>query len=93
MNHSDAFLGTFTESLLAYGLGRVIDYRDMPVVRSIQQEAAQKDNRFSAFVLGIVHSAPFQMSRTEQGGTVDTGVAAVDKEAGSAAPKAVGRVH
>ncbi len=65
LNHSDAFIGTFTENLLAYGLGRVIDYHDMPVVRSIDREAARTGNHFSAFVLGIVKSAPFQMSRAE----------------------------
>jgi len=66
LNHSDAFIGTFTENLLAYGLGRVIDYRDMPVVRAIDRDAAKDGDRFSAFVLGIVKSAPFQMRRAEE---------------------------
>ena len=66
LNHSDAFLGTFTENLLAYGLGRVLDYYDMPVVRAIERDAAQNDNRFSSFVLGVVKSAPFQMRRAEE---------------------------
>ena len=65
LGHSDAFLGTFTENLLAYALGRVVDYRDMPMVRSIEQEAARNDNRFSAYVLGIVKGMPFQMRRAE----------------------------
>ncbi len=60
-NRSDAFLGSFTENLLAYGLGRVLDYRDMPTVRAIAQEAAKTNNRFSSFVFGIVKSKPFQM--------------------------------
>jgi hypothetical protein len=66
LNHADSFLGTFSENLLAYGLGRVIDYRDMPVVREIKAQAAQQDNRFSAFIVGIVKSGPFQMSRAEE---------------------------
>jgi hypothetical protein len=66
MGHSDAFLQTFTESLLAYGLGRVIDYRDMPFVRAIGREAAKNDNRFSSFVVGVVKSMPFQMRRAEE---------------------------
>jgi cytochrome c551/c552 len=74
LNHSDAFLGTFTENLLAYGLGRVIDYHDMPTVRSIERQAARNDNRFSSFVLGIVNSAPFQTSRAEDNVSVDGGV-------------------
>jgi hypothetical protein len=65
LSHQTAFLGSFTERLLAYGLGRVVDYRDMPMVRSIEHEAAQNDNKFSAFVLGIVRSVPFQMRRAE----------------------------
>jgi hypothetical protein len=66
LNHSDAFIGTFTESLLAYGIGRVIDYRDMPFVREIEHEAAKNNNRFSSFILGIVKSPPFQMRRAEE---------------------------
>lgn len=66
LNHSDAFLGTFTENLLAYGLGRVVDFHDMPFVRQIAREAAKKDNRFSAFVAGVVKSAPFQMRRADE---------------------------
>jgi hypothetical protein len=64
-NHSDAFISTFTQRLLAYGLGRVIDYRDMPFVRTVTHEASHNDNRFSAFVLGIVKSPAFQMRRAE----------------------------
>jgi len=66
LNHSDAFIGTFAENLLAYGIGRVIDYRDMPFVRAIEHQAAQNDNRFSSFILGIVKSPPFQMRRAEE---------------------------
>jgi hypothetical protein len=65
LNHSGAFLSSFTESLLAYGLGRVVDYRDMPVVRSIEVAAARNGNRFSSFILGIVKSTPFQMRMAE----------------------------
>ena len=59
LGRSDAFVGTFTENLLAYALGRVLDYRDMPMVRSIQRDAARENNRFSSFVLSIVKSMPF----------------------------------
>ena len=65
LSHSDAFVGTFTENLLAYGLGRVLDYRDMPAVRSISREAAMNNYRFSSFILGIVKSLPFQMRLRE----------------------------
>jgi cytochrome c551/c552 len=69
LNHSGVFINTFTENLLAYGLGRVIDYREMPVVRSIEADAAREGNRFSSVVLAIVKSTPFQMRRAESGGT------------------------
>jgi Protein of unknown function (DUF1592)/Protein of unknown function (DUF1588)/Protein of unknown function (DUF1587)/Protein of unknown function (DUF1585)/Protein of unknown function (DUF1595) len=77
LNHSDAFLGTFTENLLAYGLGRVIDYRDMPTVRSIEREAASHDNRFSAFVMGVVESVPFQTSRADDSAAPDGSLSAI----------------
>jgi hypothetical protein len=76
MGHSDAFLQTFTENLLAYGLGRVIDYRDIPFVRSIERDAAKNDNRFSSFVLGVVKSMPFQMRRSEDAEPAATDVVA-----------------
>ena len=66
LNHSDMFLSAFGESLMTYGLGRVVDYRDVPVLRSIVREAAKNDNRFSSFVLALVNSAPFQMSVVEE---------------------------
>ena len=61
LNRSEAFLGTFTENLLSYGVGRVLDYRDMPIVRSIKRDAAKENNRFSSFVLGVVKSEAFRM--------------------------------
>jgi hypothetical protein len=36
----------------------------MPAVRRIVRDAARDDRRFSAIVLGIVKSAPFQMSKS-----------------------------
>jgi hypothetical protein len=74
LNHSDSFIGTFTENLLAYGLGRVIDYGDMPFVRGIAREAARNNNHFSAFVLGVVKSPAFQMRRVEEIESVPTEV-------------------
>ncbi len=65
LNHSDSFIGTFTENLLAYGVGRVPEYWDMPVVRSIERDAVRNGNKFSSFVLGIVKSPAFQMRRAE----------------------------
>jgi len=55
-----AIVGNLTEKMLIYGLGRGIDYRDMPTVRAIVGDAAAHDYRFSAIVLGIVRSDAFQ---------------------------------
>jgi len=63
LGHSDAFVGNFTQNLLAYGVGHVLDYRDMPAVRAIMRDAAKENNHFSSFVLGIVRSPLFQMSK------------------------------
>jgi len=57
----DMFASTLTEKLLTYGLGRGVDYYDMPAVRAIVRDAAQSNYRFSAIVMGIVRSTPFQM--------------------------------
>jgi hypothetical protein len=65
LNHSDAVMQNFTEKLLAYALGRRIEYFDMPLIRSITRDAAKNNNRFSALVLGIVKSPAFQMSKAE----------------------------
>ena len=62
----DLFITNFTRNLLMYGLGRVFQYYDMPAVRAIARQAAQQDNRFSSFVLGIVKSTAFQMRRAEE---------------------------
>jgi hypothetical protein len=71
MSRSDVFVGTVTEKLLTYATGRALKYYDMPVVRSIDREAAQDDNRFSALIQGIVKSDPFQMrmKHSESGST------------------------
>ena len=69
VNHKTAFLSTFTENLLAYGLGRVIDHRDMPFVRAIATDAGRNNHRMSSFILGIVRSTPFQMRRAEESET------------------------
>ncbi len=66
LGHSDLFLQTFTENLLAYGIGRVLEASDMPVVRSVAKEAGRNNDSFSALVLAIVKSTPFQMRTAEE---------------------------
>jgi len=66
MRYSEQFSRTVAEKLLTYGLGRGVEYYDMPVVRSIVRDAARNDYRFSSFILGIVQSQPFQMAVKQQ---------------------------
>ena len=58
------FVGTVIEKLLTYALGRGIEFHDMPAVRTIARQAAANDYRWSALVLGVVKSVPFQMKRS-----------------------------
>jgi hypothetical protein len=51
----------FTEKLMTYGLGRGVEYYDMPVIRSIVRDAEKNNDKFSSLLLGVVKSAPFQM--------------------------------
>ena len=62
----ELFVRTVTEKLMTYGLGRGMAHTDMPIVRRIARDAATENYRFSAIVLGIVKSAPFQMKRAPQ---------------------------
>jgi uncharacterized protein DUF1585 len=61
LRYSPQFVRMFTEKMMTFALGRGVEYSDMPVLRSIVRDAARENNRFSAIVLGIVKSAPFQM--------------------------------
>jgi mono/diheme cytochrome c family protein len=54
------FVQAFTENLMTYGLGRSLDYRDMPTVRRIVRQAGTDDYRFKSLVLGIVSSDAFR---------------------------------
>jgi hypothetical protein len=61
LKHTDAFRAGFSENLLSYALGRVLDYRDMPTARLVARDGARANDRFSAFVLAVVKSPTFQM--------------------------------
>ncbi len=65
LDRPDDFVGTVTEKLLTYALGRGVEYYDMPTVRSIVRTAKEDNYRWSSVILGVIESAPFQMRRTE----------------------------
>jgi hypothetical protein len=74
LRQPEIFVGTLTEKLMTYGLGRGLTHHDMPVVRRVVRGAAAQNFRFSALVLGIVRSAPFQMRVKEAQEVGDPGV-------------------
>ena len=65
LKHQDMLILSFTERLMTYSLGRRVESFDMPAIRTIIRDAAKENHRFSAFVMGVVNSRAFQMSRAE----------------------------
>ena len=65
LERPEVFVGTVTEKLLTYALGRGLDHADAPAVRAIARAAAADGYRLSSLILGIVESTPFQMRRSQ----------------------------
>ena len=61
----ERFVGTLTEKLLTYALGRGLEHYDAPAVRAVTRDAASDEYRFSSLIVGIVKSMPFRMRRAE----------------------------
>jgi hypothetical protein len=61
LSHPEVFVGTLTEKLLTYALGRGVEYYDAPTVRAIVRDSRAQHFRISSLILGIVKSTPFQM--------------------------------
>ena len=55
----------FTENLMAYALGRRVEYYDQPAVRAIARSAEPGNYKMSSFILGVVKSDAFRMKRVE----------------------------
>ena len=64
VKHQASYIHTFVSKMLAYALGRQLDYRDQPAIRRVVRDAAASGHRWSAIVRGIVSSTPFQRGRT-----------------------------
>ena len=62
VKNKDAFLLSFTESLMTFALGRRLEPTDMPAVRRVIHGAAAHDYRLSSFILGVAGSSAFQMN-------------------------------
>ena len=73
----DQFVQTLTQKLMTYGLGRSVEYYDMPSIRKIVRDAAKDNYKFSSIVLGIVKSPNFQTQRVPEASKTTDKVATV----------------
>jgi hypothetical protein len=64
LNRPEIFVGTLTEKLLTFALGRGVEYYDGPAIRKIVREAQRADYRFSSIIVGITQSTPFTMRKS-----------------------------
>jgi len=65
LKQPDLFVGTLTEKLLIFALGRGVEPSDAPAVRKIVRDAQANDYRFSSVILGVAKSIPFTMRRAQ----------------------------
>jgi hypothetical protein len=61
VDNKEDFVRTLSGKLLAYAIGRGLEYYDQPAVRKIARDAAKSDYRWSSVIAGIVTSTPFGM--------------------------------
>jgi len=78
-SYHEQFVEVVAEKLLTYALGRGVDYQDMPLVRAIARDAGRDGDKFSALVLGVVRSKPFQMNM-KQGVPASTSATTANKD-------------
>jgi hypothetical protein len=62
VSHKEDFVRTLSGKLLAYAIGRGLDYHDIPAIRKISRDAAAADYSWSSVITGIVRSTPFSMA-------------------------------
>ena len=65
LRRRESFLRTFTRNLMAYAVGRRVEYFDMPTVRGIVRSAAARDNRISSYIMGVINSPAFRLQRVD----------------------------
>jgi hypothetical protein len=66
VSHKEDYVRTVTEKLLAYSVGRGIEYYDLPAIRQIARGSSPTDYRWSSLILGIVRSRPFNMGMVQE---------------------------
>jgi hypothetical protein len=58
-DNKEDFVRTLSAKLLAYAVGRGLEYYDQPAIRKIAREAAADNYRWSSVILGVVNSTAF----------------------------------
>ena len=64
LNRPEIFVGTLTEKLLTFALGRGVQSYDGPAIRKIVRDAEAADYRFSSIIIGLTKSPPFTMRKS-----------------------------
>jgi hypothetical protein len=64
--HRREFYQCLTEKMLTYALGRGLAYYDVHTVDQIVDRLEKENGRFSALLMGIVESTPFQKRRNSK---------------------------
>ena len=70
LSRPERFVGTVTEKLLTFALGRQLEYYDQPTVRQIVRNAAADEYRWSALIRGVVESPAFLMRNARSTTTI-----------------------
>jgi hypothetical protein len=65
LRRPELFVRTLTEKLFIFALGRAPDEADAPAIRKMVREARADNYRFSALIVGLTTSVPFQMRRSQ----------------------------
>jgi hypothetical protein len=65
LSQPEQFASTVAEKLLAFSLGRALEYYDRPAVRKIVRDSAPGGYKWSSIVLGVVNSTPFRMKASD----------------------------
>jgi hypothetical protein len=66
---------SFTQNLMAYALGRRVEYYDQPAIRRIVARAEKKGHRLDEFIVGVVQSEAFRQRRVPLAQVSDRGAA------------------
>jgi hypothetical protein len=59
------FYRCLTDKLMTYAVGRGMEYYDVETTDQIVQRLDSDEGRFSALLMGVIESAPFQKMRTK----------------------------